>query len=446
MVTYLGVWALATAGDWMQGPYLYQIYHDHQLSGPAIELLLVAGFAASGVVGCFIGPMVDQFGRKRSCIMYCVLYGMSCAALHFNSYWIFLIGRVLGGVATSLLFSCFECWMVSQHTQKLGFSGGLLGYMFGLMFSTMYVVGIIAGFVGGYFEKLAPLTPHYEGSIIHWGGACNPFDAAIVCLMVAMVLIMCFFDENYGSQSAGGSCDDLQTIANNRTQALMLMLLGGVVSVFEGSMFVFVSAWWPAMNHFTIFNEEVSGDTLFSMFMMACMCGASASTLLGRDTSASMRLLLCFGAGIVAFAVMAYAAPHDTNSLFYPRLLVFGFLLFELCCGMYFPSVGVLKSNIVPEGVRGTVYNLYRLPLNAIVTMMLVSGLSPTAKFKILSLLMLVGFLCMLAIIGLEARAEKSAVCGRELNNALRTAEEGGCQQEMSQRASKRGGPEVVKA
>ena len=35
------------------------------------------------------------------------------AVQHFNNWWILLFGRVTGGVATSLLFSVFEAWMVS---------------------------------------------------------------------------------------------------------------------------------------------------------------------------------------------------------------------------------------------------------------------------------------------------------------------------------------------
>lgn len=33
-------------------------------------------------------------------------------------------GRVLGGIATSLLYSAFESWLVAEHF-KHGFSGGV---------------------------------------------------------------------------------------------------------------------------------------------------------------------------------------------------------------------------------------------------------------------------------------------------------------------------------
>ncbi len=38
------------------------------------------------------------------------------------------LGRLLGGVATSLLFSAFESWLVAEHTKR-GFPEQLLGEM-----------------------------------------------------------------------------------------------------------------------------------------------------------------------------------------------------------------------------------------------------------------------------------------------------------------------------
>ena len=38
---------------------------------------------------------------------------------HFDLYWVLAIGRFLGGAATSVLFSCFESWLVAQHHPRL---------------------------------------------------------------------------------------------------------------------------------------------------------------------------------------------------------------------------------------------------------------------------------------------------------------------------------------
>merc|ERR1711959_235685 len=66
------------------------------------------------------------------------------------------------------------------------------------------------------------------------------------------------------------------------------------------------------------------------------------------------------------------------------------FLGFEFCVGVYFPTVGVLKSEIVPEHVRGTMYNIYRVPLNAVVVGLLLTNISMMMCFQICALLITV--------------------------------------------------------
>ena len=43
------------------------------------------------------------------------------------------------------------------------------------------------------------------------------------------------------------------------------------------------------------------------------------------------------------------------------------FCAFELALGMYFPAIGILKSQIVHENRRGWTYALMRMPLNVFV-------------------------------------------------------------------------------
>ena len=49
------------------------------------------------------------------CIVFGVVYTGSCITKLFPDYYILLFGRLLGGIATSLLFSSFESWMVDEH-------------------------------------------------------------------------------------------------------------------------------------------------------------------------------------------------------------------------------------------------------------------------------------------------------------------------------------------
>ena len=54
-------------------------------------------------------------GRKRASVMYCITYILSCMTKHSPQYKVLMLGRILGGIATSLLFSAFESWLVAEH-------------------------------------------------------------------------------------------------------------------------------------------------------------------------------------------------------------------------------------------------------------------------------------------------------------------------------------------
>ena len=49
-----------SAGDWLQGPYVYALYEHYGMTAHDIEMLFVAGFGASMVIGTIIGSFADR--------------------------------------------------------------------------------------------------------------------------------------------------------------------------------------------------------------------------------------------------------------------------------------------------------------------------------------------------------------------------------------------------
>lgn len=47
------------------------------------------------------------------------------------------------------------------------------------------------------------------------------------------------------------------------------------------------------------------------------------------------------------------------------------FLIFEVQCGLFFPTYGTLRSIYIPEQSRAAIMNFFRIPLNAIVLLLL---------------------------------------------------------------------------
>lgn len=60
-------------------------------------------------------------GRRLLCLLFCLTYTATCTLLLVPSFPLLLLGRILGGISTSILFSAFESWVVSSSaTMGLG--------------------------------------------------------------------------------------------------------------------------------------------------------------------------------------------------------------------------------------------------------------------------------------------------------------------------------------
>jgi len=113
--SYLSVYLVVMLADWMQGTHMYTLYLSYNVN---ISALFLTGFLSGAIFAPFLGSLVDKFGRKRSCIVYCVLEIIINWLEHYSSFEILLLGRVLGGISTNLLFSAFESWMATEHRKK----------------------------------------------------------------------------------------------------------------------------------------------------------------------------------------------------------------------------------------------------------------------------------------------------------------------------------------
>ena len=112
---YLGVYMVIMLADWMQGTHMYTLYLSY---GVNISALFLTGFLSGAIFAPFLGSLVDKYGRKRSCIAYCVLEIIINTLEHSTNFTVLIIGRVLGGISTNLLFSAFESWMTTEHHKR----------------------------------------------------------------------------------------------------------------------------------------------------------------------------------------------------------------------------------------------------------------------------------------------------------------------------------------
>lgn len=227
---YLAVFLVVMLADWMQGTNMWTLYDSY---GVDIGTLFLTGFICSAVFSLFAGSLVDKFGRKRGCLLYCALEVVINVLEHYPTFEVLWVGRVMGGFSTCLLFSVFESWYVSAHRARK-YPEELIEQTFSKATQGNGLAAVAAGL-------LAQVAADAAGEI-------GPFQAAIALTVVAAVLVAMFFDENYGDQRAQD-----QSLSQSFTQGLqtlksppvMLVAMGG--TFYEGATYTFVFMWVPVM-------------------------------------------------------------------------------------------------------------------------------------------------------------------------------------------------------
>eukprot|EP00658_Telonema_sp_P-2_P012050 TRINITY_DN14598_c0_g1_i1.p1 TRINITY_DN14598_c0_g1~~TRINITY_DN14598_c0_g1_i1.p1 ORF type:complete len:401 (+),score=104.54 TRINITY_DN14598_c0_g1_i1:125-1327(+) len=344
---FLLIYVLMMAADWLQGPYVYRLYAYYGFSRKDNGILFIAGFGSSLVFGTWAGPLADRYGRKLNCLLYGVTYILSCSTKFFNNFWVLMLGRLLGGLSTSILWSAFESWMVSEHNSR-GFDPALIGGTFSTMITLNGLIAISSGFLA-------------QWSVDFFDHPVAPFGLSIVFLVVGMVLILNFWTENYGDQTGDvvkKMRESISIIAKDRT----ILMVGIQQALFEGAMYTFVFIWTPALE--TIEGTDaIPHGIIFACFMLASSIG---SMLFGSIESFTTIPKLLFIVFCTACATMILALVSTS-----PFASMGAFTFFEIAVGMFWPCIGTLRSQHLPESHRATIINLFRAPLNFIVCMIL---------------------------------------------------------------------------
>ena len=131
---------------------------------------------------------------------------------------------------------------------------------------------------------------------------------------------------------------------------------------------------------------------IFAAMMLCCAAGTRLFGFLAESRGPED-----FARPLFVVASLFLLAPVVAPSNYVLALVAF--LLFEGVVGCYFPALGTLKSKIVPDAQRSTIYNIFRVPLNAIVLGVLLNQMSTTTAFVYCSAMLLLAFVLQRVLI-----------------------------------------------
>lgn len=328
--------------------------YQKEIPEKLVALLYATGFIAGAGSASFVGYLADHYGRRLACVLYCACYTISCLTMLSDDLPILFVGRVFGGCATTLLFSAFEAWVITDyHRRRLDKSSLALSHIFANMTALSSTVAIASGVVGDILVSV------FETRIC-------PFVVSIICCLCAAVLILFLWQENYGQSSVEPSA----TLVSRQSIWPMLkngrvIALGITSCCFEGAMYLFVFFWSATLasaRSRSGMQEELPFGLIFSCFMCAMMAGSALFSLSNKPHSSKRAALLLQLVVLIASGSLILAVVFKRE-----HLLFWTLCLIEITVGAYYPSMAYLKSESIGDEIRGSVYSLLRLPLNVFV-------------------------------------------------------------------------------
>ena len=355
---------------------------------------------------------MDKFGRKRSCIVYCVLEIVINVLEHYNDFTTLILGRILGGISTNLLFSAFESWMTTQH-RHLGFPESWLQRTYSNMSIGNGTMAILAGIIAQLLEDKF--------------GHIGPFQGAVALTVVALLLIL-GWEENYGSAGDGSDGNDANGESNGNSSSLYhqfkegwkatiedskIWRIGLTQALSEGAMYTFVFMWVP-----TLLEMDPPGGVptgcVFSSLMMAITMGGmmfpvlkalisklTSGSAASSEMTASFTYMIASACMFIPASCLCSASAGAANGNepghCFQRILV-AFVVVEFSVGLFNPVAGTLRSKYVPDHLQGGILNIFRLPLNAVV----VAGTHATDILPTYQVYMMVS-VCFMAAAVLQA-------------------------------------------
>ena len=231
---------------------------------------------------------------------------------------------------------------------------------------------------------MAILAGQLAGAAAGARGPTGPFELSIGFLAAGALLATFLWNENKAEPakvSDGGDSENKEPSIRDAVKVVQgdpkIMLVGAVQSLFEAAMYIFVLQWPPAISAavgLAFDGAATPYGTVFSCFMASCLLGSTIFSQLGKrnvPTEASTKAMLLVAT--VSMAVAAWVSSSGAAMAMPLAALVAAFFAFEGCVGMYFPSIGTLRSKYVPDSHRGVIMNLFGIPLNALVVTVFLS-------------------------------------------------------------------------
>ena len=371
---YLLAYLLARAAMWAKAPYIYTLFMSvHKFSFVEIGRLYLVDAVSALIFGPITGQLADKYGRKKFCRFYnySVLINIILRLLgdRLTAY----LAQIVAGFGSGLINTTFEAWVVSESDREfMGYSKEAERFR-----RKLFVKANL------YDEIISILILIICAVVYSYLGIYAPFVISFTFSLLSLLVIAKNWKENALSKS--------ETIMAQMKGALREFKKGEVLGIglIEGIVMaclnMFLFSWTPILKQST--SGGMNPGFIFTSMVLTMIVGTKICKLLivylYCDYFISITGCL-FLQGI--FLILTYYKDS-----FLERLIFL--CAFDGLIGFYNPVNSVLKSKILVEKYRALLMNLFRVPLNIYVIIVLLT----IRYINSFTVALISGILCFLA-------------------------------------------------
>jgi len=371
---YLLAYLLARAAMWAKAPYIYTLFMSvHKFSFVEIGRLYLVDAVSALIFGPITGQLADKYGRKKFCRFYnySVLINIILRLLgdRLTAY----LAQIVTGFGSGLINTTFEAWVVSESDREfMGYSKEAERFR-----RKLFVKANL------YDEIISILILIICAVVYSYLGIYAPFVISFTFSLLSLLVIAKNWKENALSKS--------ETIMAQMKGALREFKKGEVLGIglIEGIVMaclnMFLFSWTPILKQST--SGGMNPGFIFTSMVLTMIVGTKICKLLivylYCDYLISITGCL-FLQGI--FLILTYYKDS-----FLERLIFL--CAFDGLIGFYNPVNSVLKSKILVEKYRALLMNLFRVPLNIYVIIVLLT----IRYINSFTVALISGILCFLA-------------------------------------------------
>ncbi|OMO56524.1 hypothetical protein CCACVL1_26485 [Corchorus capsularis] len=332
---------------------LWSVYGEFELvyygvSKEDTVSFLCIGFGVALFVGSFLGLLSDLIGRKKFCLVFCILHLIVGIWKRITSSPSFWVANVCLSLATSIFSFGFEAWAVDE-IEKQGHRQDVLHETFWLMtfFESAALIG--SQVIGNWLVGSGNLEK----------GIASPSTAAILLAIVGIIVM----SKGYKGTPRSMTFKDYRAsfcacVLGDRR----IWLVACAQACLCFSVAVFWILWAPTL--------VADGRGVYLGLIYPCFLGArmSGSTVFPWLINVSLRTEDCLVYAFTIQGLLLSIIAYDYQEI---GVLVTQFSLFHVCIGLILPSLARLRTMYVPNELRGGMITLSLAPANAAILIIL---------------------------------------------------------------------------